>query len=477
MLGSKMDTMLFTNITELDILPTTDTTSGALPVRSLNPEEEMIRRIWMAWYECNITILSQLYPSDGGLYCNATFDGWDCWNYTSAGTRIYHDCPTFLRHKYGQPTGQAFKDCRVDGTWLTHPDTGRTWTNYTPCASNKETLQRVISIYYSGYALSIILSIASLLIFSCFRQLHCSRVTLHKHLFITYVLSGAAWILMFALMDMPGMVKDNQPWCQALHVLTQYLTLCNYFWMFCEGFYLHALVVFAFTSDKRLLVICYVIGWVGPLIPTAVYAAVRGSKPELRHGCWSITADENWILTGPVVVSLVVNFLFLLNILRILLSKLRAVNSSEAHQSRRTARATLILIPLLGLQYFVIPFQPDTPSPIYDIISAVLTSYQGVLVALFFCFCNGEVINVVRRKWKVMRERLGGVDMKRSNTFNVSLLETTYVPRTTSGNGSFHRKSVEGPLSVKGCDDMYRTDTGALPYTPVVRNDLDNGEV
>ncbi|XP_069108264.1 calcitonin gene-related peptide type 1 receptor-like [Argopecten irradians] len=463
--------MMIDNRTEPEVLTTVSTTSGALPIPSLTPEELMVRGIWMAWYECNATVLSQPYPEDGGLYCNATFDGWDCWNYTTAGNTVHHDCPTFLRYKYGNPTGQAFKQCQEDGTWLAHPDTGRTWTNYTLCSSKNETLQRVISIYYSGYAFSIFLSVAALFIFSIFRQLHCSRVTLHKNLFITYILSGAAWILMFALMDNHVMVKENKPFCQALHVLTQYLTLCNYFWMFCEGFYLHTLIVFAFTNDKRLLVICYLIGWVGPLIPTAVYAAVRGSKPELRQGCWSRTTAENWILTGPVLVSLVVNFLFLLNILRILLSKLRAVNSSEAHQSRRAARATLILIPLLGLQYFVIPFKPNTASPVYDIISAILTSYQGVLVALFFCFGNGEVINVVRRKWKLMRQRLGSVDMKRSNTFNVSLLETTYVPRNTSTSNSLHRKSVDG---VTG-KDVCKTDETS--YTPVIRDVRDNGEV
>ncbi|XP_033762946.1 calcitonin gene-related peptide type 1 receptor-like [Pecten maximus] len=459
---------------KMDVLPNTDTTNSDSQVFSMSPEDLMARGIWMAWYDCNNTVLSQPYPSDGGLYCNATFDGWDCWNFTSVRTRVYRDCPSFLRHKYGSPTGQAFKDCREDGTWLTHPDTGRTWTNYTLCASNKETLQKVISTYYSGYALSVILSTAALLIFSYFRQLHCSRVTLHKNLFITYILSGVAWMLMFALMDNPVFVKENKPWCQALHVLTQYLTLCNYFWMFCEGFYLHTLIAVAFTNDKRLLIICYVIGWVGPLIPTAVYATVRGSKPELRHGCWSSTTNENWILTGPVLVSLVVNFLFLLNILRILLSKLRAVNSNEAHQSRRAARATLILIPLLGLQYFVIPFKPDTASKIYDITSAVLTSYQGVLVALFFCFFNGEVVNVVRRKWKIMRERLGNVDMKRSNTFNVSLLETTYVPRTMSASASFNRKSEEG-ISAKDCPGLCKTD-GDLPCIPVEQTKLDNGD-
>jgi len=52
-----------------------------------------------------------------------------------------------------------------------------------------------------------------------------------------------------------------QIWCQLLHVLTHYFTVCNYAWMFCEGFYLHALMVIAFTKERKLLRICYGIGW------------------------------------------------------------------------------------------------------------------------------------------------------------------------------------------------------------------------
>ena len=52
-----------------------------------------------------------------------------------------------------------------------------------------------------------------------------------------------------------------QVWCQVLHVMTHFFTVCNYAWMFCEGFYLHALIVIAFTKDKKLLYMCYVIGW------------------------------------------------------------------------------------------------------------------------------------------------------------------------------------------------------------------------
>ena len=54
-------------------------------------------------YKCTCSISSFLsirlknwlicFP--GRLYCNATFDGWGCWNYTLAGTRAYIQCPAF----------------------------------------------------------------------------------------------------------------------------------------------------------------------------------------------------------------------------------------------------------------------------------------------------------------------------------------------------------------------------------------------
>ena len=32
-------------------------------------------------------------------------------------------------------------------------------------------------------------------------------------------------------------------------------------WMFCEGLYLHTLIVLAFTTGNKLMIACYLIGW------------------------------------------------------------------------------------------------------------------------------------------------------------------------------------------------------------------------
>ena len=46
-----------------------------------------------------------------------------------------------------------------------------------------------------------------------------------------------------------------------LHVFTYFCMLCNYFWMFCEGLYLHTILLRVFSTGRRLIVTCHLIGW------------------------------------------------------------------------------------------------------------------------------------------------------------------------------------------------------------------------
>lgn len=40
-----------------------------------------------------------------------------------------------------------------------------------------------------------------------------------------------------------------------------YLLSCNYFWMLCEGIYLHTLIVVAVFAEKQYLMWYYLLGW------------------------------------------------------------------------------------------------------------------------------------------------------------------------------------------------------------------------
>ncbi|KAK7494957.1 hypothetical protein BaRGS_00013836, partial [Batillaria attramentaria] len=147
--------------------------------------------------------------------------------------------------------------------------------------------------------------------------------------------------------------------------------------------------------------------------------------------CWIQSNWLLWIISGPITVSLVVNFVFFLNILRILLSKLRA-NSNEYSQYRRAVKATMIMIPLLGINNLFMLIRPDLDrvgTLVWKIISAFLTAYQGTAVALIFCFFNGEVMTVLRRKWSQWRHtydpQLSGRLRSTSNTMALTLEESS----------------------------------------------------
>lgn len=49
--------------------------------------------------------------------------------------------------------------------------------------------------------------------------------------------------------------------CKLLMFAHLYLLSCNYFWMLCEGIYLHTLIVVAVFAEKQHLLWYYLLGW------------------------------------------------------------------------------------------------------------------------------------------------------------------------------------------------------------------------
>jgi hypothetical protein len=108
--------------------------------------------------------------------------------------------------------------------------------------------------------------------------------------------------------------------------------MTNYMWMFCEGFYLHKLIAAAFAEQKSLLVF-YLIGWLFPILPTCIYGVYRLNWANSM--CWVVPEEAwEWVLNGPSLLSLIINSLFLVNIIRVLVTKLRSTHSQEPSQYR-----------------------------------------------------------------------------------------------------------------------------------------------
>ncbi|NXU83723.1 CALCR protein, partial [Xiphorhynchus elegans] len=199
-----------------------------------------------------------------GLFCNRTWDGWLCWDDTPAGRITAQNCPDYFPDF--DPTERASKYCDETGNWFRHPESNRTWSNYTLCNSfTSEKLKMAFILYYMaivGHALSITSLLISLAIFFYFKSLSCQRITLHKNLFFSYVLNSMFTIAhLIAVVPNPGLVKRDPVSCKVLQFFHQYMLGCNYFWMLCEGIYLHTLIVVAVFAEEQRLHWYYLLGW------------------------------------------------------------------------------------------------------------------------------------------------------------------------------------------------------------------------
>ncbi|KAK9507030.1 hypothetical protein O3M35_008861 [Rhynocoris fuscipes] len=204
------------------------------------------------------------------------------------------------------------------------------------------------------------------------------------------------WIIWYkTVVGNTAVVQENQLMCQILHVILQYFMVANYLWMFCEGLHLHLALVVVFVKDDSAMKWFYCIGWLFPAILTAIYAFVRASYPEDTRQCWMNESHTQWILILPVCLSLFASLGFLINVVRVLLTKLHCNSANPAPVGlRKAVRAALILVPLFGIHHILIPFRPEPKAHgerAYEIFSALLVSLQGFCVSVLFCFINVDV--------------------------------------------------------------------------------------
>ncbi|XP_065351388.1 calcitonin gene-related peptide type 1 receptor-like isoform X1 [Cloeon dipterum] len=355
-------------------------------------------------------------PSQG--WCPRTWDGWLCWGDSPPLKEQFASCPTFIALTSEPPSCmQASKICLEDGTWyrLDAGDGNVEWTNYSTCSTVQGHQNRAY-ISVSSFGVSVIALVPALIIFSIYRQLRVPRVVLHRHLFTSLLLNSIAVIVFKGSFLIPAttqgsLISKDGLFCKVLILVTKYFRVSNYMWMFCEGFYLHRLIAAAFVEETSLLIF-YLIGWGLPVVVVATYfGAIILHEPSLDVSeCWSFP-DYDWVLYAPCLLSLAINFLFLVDIIRVLWLKLRARHAQEPSQYRKAVRATLVLIPLFGLHLCFTMYRPASGSciglflRIYNVADYVLDGLQGCFVSLSFCYFSGEVQYLIKRSYQRFVQR------------------------------------------------------------------------
>nr|XP_013808476.1 PREDICTED: corticotropin-releasing factor receptor 2 [Apteryx mantelli mantelli] len=312
-----------------------------------------------------------------GPYCNATTDQiGTCWPRTSAGELVERPCPEFFNGIKYNTTRNAYRECLGNGTWASK-------INYSQCEpilddKRKYALHYKIAliINYLGHCISVGALIVAFMLFLCLRTLQSFG---------------------------EGAFASLMPWCRCITTVYNYFVVTNFFWMFVEGCYLHTAIVMTYSTDKLRKWVFLFIGWCIPC-PIIIAWAI-GKLYYENEQCWFGKEPGkyiDYIYQGPVILVLLINFVFLFNIVRILMTKLRASTTSETIQYRKAVKATLVLLPLLGITYmlfFVNPGEDDISQIVFIYFNSFLQSFQGFFVSVFYCFLNGEVRSAARKRW------------------------------------------------------------------------------
>uniref|UniRef100_A0A8D3AS77 Vasoactive intestinal peptide receptor 1a n=1 Tax=Scophthalmus maximus TaxID=52904 RepID=A0A8D3AS77_SCOMX len=349
--------------------------------------------------------------------CSGTWDKITCWPSANTGEVVTIPCPKYLFYfSRDVLTRNLSKTCTEDGWTPISMDSYIMDCGYNPnntMDDNTGDFFTAIKVGYTiGHSVSLISLTVAIVILCLFRKLHCTRNCIHMHLFVSFILKAVAVFIKDVVLYDVGETENCQSsvGCKAVVVFFQYGIMASYFWLLVEGLYLHALLAVSFFSERKYFWWYILIGWGAPTIFISAWVI---TKVYLND---SGTALCNEIPLTSLLLSRQVNFSLFICIIRILRQKMNCpdIGRKESNQYSRLAKSTLLLIPLFGINYIIFAFIPDHVHPqVRMVFDLILGSFQGFVVAVLYCFLNGEVQSEIKRKWRRwMLQRFLGTDTK-----------------------------------------------------------------
>ncbi|XP_060809638.1 PDF receptor isoform X2 [Amyelois transitella] len=381
---------------------------------------------------------SDISTINGTKYCGAIDDGYLCWPPTLAGKTIYQKCPP---ERLSDTNKNAFRVCGPNGIWLNRKATecNPGWTNYTPCFpgdvrnlltkvyDNEQDAQvkfdiaeKTRTLEIVGCSVSLPVLIISLAIFMYYRSLRNTRTRIHKSLFTAMIVQVIIRLTLYIDQALArNRIKDgvssdaywsigNMPYlCEASYVLLEYAGTVMFLWMFIEGLYLHNMVTSNSLRSRWSHSTYFALGWGFPVVITGIWAMTSHFhyRQEPAISCWygyNFTSLY-WIVQGPRLAVIIINLVFLLNIMKVLIIKLRRIVSNDIVKVRKAVRAALVLLPLLGITNVLNMIEPPLNSvwlfALWSYTTHFLRSFQGFFIALIYCFMNGEVRGVLKKQY------------------------------------------------------------------------------
>uniref|UniRef100_A0A8D3C7W4 Adenylate cyclase activating polypeptide 1b (pituitary) receptor type I n=1 Tax=Scophthalmus maximus TaxID=52904 RepID=A0A8D3C7W4_SCOMX len=344
--------------------------------------------------------------------CPWMWDNLTCWQPAKIGEVVEVNCPELFSQFMSEEDyelGKLSRNCSEFGWSETFPHYIEACLYEEGNSSHPDMyFVSVKALYTVGYSTSLVSLTTAMVILCRFRKLHCTRNFIHMNLFVSFILRAISVFIkdgvLYAKEDSEHCFIHTLE-CRAVMIFFHYCVLSNYFWLFIEGLYLFTLLVETFFPERRYFYWYIIIGWGTPTVCVTIWAVLR-----LHFD------DIGWVSNRGHAGTLQNMMIWFLYLSIILFFKLQSpdIGGNESSIYLRLARSTLLLIPLFGIHYTVFAFSPENVSKRERLVFELgLGSFQGFVVAVLYCFLNGEVQSEIKRKWRSWTvNRYFAVDLK-----------------------------------------------------------------
>ncbi|XP_017812296.1 growth hormone-releasing hormone receptor isoform X5 [Papio anubis] len=309
----------------------------------------MDRRMWGAHVLCVLsplpTVLGHMYPEcdfitqlredesaclqaaeempNATLGCPRTWDGLLCWPTAGSGEWVTLPCPDFFSH-FSSESGAVKRDCTITGWSEPFPPYPVACPVPLELLAEKESYFSTVKIIYTmGHSISIVALFVAITILVALRRLHCPRNYVHTQLFTTFILKAGAVFLKDAALfhsDDTDYCSFSTVLCKVSVAASHFATMTNFSWLLAEAVYLTCLLASTSPSSRRAFWWLVLAGWGLPVLFTGTWVGCKLAFEDIA--CWDLDNSSPywWIIKGPIVLSVGVNFGLFLNIIRILAS-------------------------------------------------------------------------------------------------------------------------------------------------------------
>ncbi|KAG5849811.1 hypothetical protein ANANG_G00075660 [Anguilla anguilla] len=402
---------------------------GLSQTDAIHPDCAIISQHIKAQEQCLQIRREEARNRTGRKGCRTEWDEIRCWWRAEVGQVVNVSCAE-VSQLFSNNQGYIIRSCTKDGWTDLYPpyeeacefgeddETGSETTYYS-------TFKQV---YTAGYATSLISLITAIFVFTVFRKFHCTRNYIHMNLFASFILRASSVFIKDGVLFADETLDHcfiSSVACKSAVAFFQFCILANYFWLLVEGMYLQTLLALTFVSQKKYFWWYILIGWGLPTSVLTVWVLTRYFYDD--RGCWDDTENEFiwWIIKGPITASLLVSELHHLHQRDPdpgTETEIPGGGGNDTSHFMRLAKSTLFLIPLFGMHYTVFAFLPENTGEAARLyIELGLGSFQGFVVALLYCFLNGEVqAEMKKRLWKWQMQGYLSVTKRRRTLFTES---------------------------------------------------------